>query len=64
MQLVLALVDTAVLGHEGADFLLALLDALRELPAEGADGALRKVGDHLGVDEEDFLDGISHDLLF
>ena len=64
VQLVLALVDAAVLGHEGADFLLALLDALRELPAEVADGALREVGDHLGIDEEDFLDGISHDMFF
>ena len=64
VELVLALIDAAVLGHEGADFLLAFLDALRELPAEVADRALREVRDHLGIDEQDFLDGISHDFLF
>jgi hypothetical protein len=64
VQLVLALVDTPILGHEGADLLLPLLNSLRKLTAEVADGALRKVGNHLGINEEDFLDGISHDIIF
>ena len=64
VQLVLPLVDAPVFGHEGADLLLALLDPLGKLAAEIADGAFRKVGNHLGIDKEDFLDGISHDIIF
>ena len=63
VQLVFPLVDAAVFGHEGADLLLAFLDALGELPAQVGDGALREVGIHLGIDEQDFLDGIGHNSL-
>ena len=60
VQLVLAFVDAAVFGHEGADFLFPLLDPLRKLTAQEADGTVREIGGHLGIDEQDFLYGISH----
>ena len=60
VQLILSLVDAAVAGHEGTDFLLALLNALRELTAYLGNPGFRKVGVHLGVDEQNLLGGISH----
>ena len=63
MELVLPFVDAAVAGHEGADFLLPFLDSLRQFPAHLGHPAFRKVGAHLGVDEQYLLGGISHNTI-
>ena len=47
-------------GHEGADFLVALLDALGQITADIGHPAFRKVGEHLCVYEQDFLGCFSH----
>ena len=59
VQLVLPFVDAAIAGHEGADFLVALLDALGKFAAQLGDRGFRKVRKHLCVDEQN-LCGISH----
>ena len=64
VKLVLASVDAAVQGHEGADFLVTLLDSLGEFTADIGHGALRQIGVHLRIHKQDLLGGISHITFF
>ena len=60
VKLVLPFVDASIAGHEGTDLLLALLDALRQVASDPGNAALREIGNHLGVDEQNLLGEIFH----
>ena len=60
VQLVLALVDAAVAGHERADLLLLLLDTLWKMAANGCYFRFRKVRGHFGIDEQYSFYGLFH----
>ena len=64
MELVLALVDAAVARHKRTDFILSLLDGLREFTAEVSDVTFRQIREHLGVYEQYLLCRITHFTMF
>ena len=60
VELVLALIDAAETGHEGADLLLVLLDSLGEVAPYPGNIALGEIGIYLRVHEQDFFVCFSH----
>ena len=60
VELILALVDTAVSRHEGSDLLFPFLNSLRKVSSDLGYIRFREIWTHLRIDKQNPLYRISH----